>query len=470
MNKLLAALSLPLMASSLFKCQLFNVDKKNIDYSEQYNPGYVFHLSGIRDNQRINIDNYTYTFNYEDRDETQELISNYIPSESHFYHIEEDAFDSSGLSFEYKVEKQLLLGTSGYTFVFYKNGYVRATTRDKDLPAYYYYKFDSGVAERLYNKAFSLVDAHRQEILDKEMEKKRFEEMISTFSLNDVLNDVREMDVLSFDYYSYSPTEYSSGRTLEDDGTIKDLILNATYEELSSSVKDNSFYRRTFSFSRYLKDEEGKEVWSYSFSLSENSYVISLYKQMRDKYERLYSKSLYFSIGRDTTHAIFDKVIATYEESERVRKEYTAATDNFTIEDVVNDIKEQDPLSFFYQEQSYYPEYKRHDITDDGGVKDILINATYPACNYVHDSEFIGIVFEGIGITKEEKDEEGNVYSTYTCTIWRGNHVVELIKTMHDKYDRSYESTKYYDIGKDTCDTLFLKVLTLYETQKNLAE
>ena len=467
MNKLLAALSLPLMASSLFKCQLFNVDKKNIDYSEQYNPGYVFHLSGIRDNQRINIDNYTYTFNYEDRDETQELISNYIPSESHFYHIEEDAFDSSGLSFEYKVEKQLLLGSSGYTFVFYKNGYVRATTRDKDLPAYYYYKFDSSVAERLYNKAFSLVDAHRQEILDKEMEKKRFEEMISTFSLNDVLNDFREMDVLSFDYYSYSPTEYSSGRTLEDDGTIKDLILNATYEELSSSVKDDSSYRKTFSFSRYLRDEEGKEVWSYSFSLSENSYVVSLYKTMTDKYERRYSKSLYFSIGRDTTHAIFDKAIALYEESEQISKAAEERLTNFTMENVINDIKEQDPFIFTYQAPTYAVQTEQTDVRDDGSVEELLVNATYETCNsYSRD---LGVRYEKIILYREDLDEDGNRIFSYYCEMYLDG-IIEMSLFMEDETGRYHYYDKTFRIEKVLCETIFAKARELVVAQENQAE
>lgn len=461
MNKLLTFISVPLLATSLNKCVFFTGEVSDEEKISRNNPGYILKRTSFND-YKVDVNEYSYKFTYE---ESQDLVNNYIPSESHFYNVERDTVDLTGDMFSLDVSRSILMwGRESHTMQFYRNGYVKVSS--------YYYKFDETVANRLYNKVYAVCDAHHKEELDKEAEYNKYDKEIDKFSLDEMLNVIKDEDPFIYQYSNLSTTSYVLGTKFKDDGEIKELILNATYTPTSVGRGDGSIYGNTISFGKNIKDEqnEEKDKVRYSYSIDENGYLVTIYKVMFDKYDREYSKVLYLNLTRETTHAIFDKVIATYEESERVRKEYSAATDNFTIEDVVDDIKEQDPLSFYYQEQSYYPEYKRHDITDDGGVKDVLINATYPAYNYVHDSEFIGIVFEGIGITKEEKDEEGNVYSTYTCTIWRGNHVVELIKTMHDKYDRSYESTKYYDIGKDTCDTLFLKVLTLYEAQKNLAE
>lgn len=461
MNKLLTFISIPLLATSLNKCTFFTGKVSEEVKINRNNPGYILKQTTFAD-YKVDINDYSYKFTYE---EGQDLVSNYIPSESHFYNVEGDTVDLTGDMFSLYVSRSVLMwGRESHTMQFYRNGYVKVSS--------YYYRFDETVANRLYNKVYDIVDEHRQEELDKEAEFEKYDTEIDKFSLDEMLNVIKEEDPFEYYYSNFSPVQYVFSTKFQDDGAIKELILNATYTPTSVGRGDGSINGNYIRFSKVIKDEQNqeKDKVRYSYSIDENGYLVSISKVMFDKYERSYSNALYFTLTRDTTHEIFDKAIATYEESERTRKEYSAITDNFTIEDVVNDIKEQDPLSFFYQEQSYYPEYKRHDITDDGGVKDILINATYPTYNYVPDSEFRGIVFEGIGITKEEKDEEGNVFSTYTCTIWRGNHVVELIKTMHDKHDRSYESTKYYDIGKDTCDALFTKVLALYEAQKNLAE
>lgn len=449
------------MASGLFRCTFSGGEATKEVKIHDNNPGYILKKNGFSD-FKVTIDDYTYNFSTEER---TMLINNYIPGEDYFYNAEKDEIDLNSDTFSLYVSRSILMwGRESYTIQFYRSGFVQVNN--------YYYRFDIDVANRLYNKAYEIVDNHRQEELDKEAEFKKYDKEIDKFSLDEMLNVIKDEDPFIYQYSNLSTTSYVLGVKIKDDDGVKELILNATYEPVEIDPRSRPLYGNTISFDKNIKDEQNEEKNSvrYSYSIDENGYLVSIYKVMVDKYDREYSKVLYFTLTRDTTHEIFDKVIAKYEESERIRKEYSATTDYFTIEDVVNDIKEQDPLSFFYQEQSYYPEYKRHDITDDGSVKDILINATYPTCNYVHDSEFIGIVFEGIGITKEEKDEEGNVYSTYTCTIMRGNHVVELIKTMHDKFDRSYESTKYYDIGKETCDALFTKVLVLYEALKNLAE
>lgn len=460
MNKFLAALSIPLLSSGLFKCQFLNVDKKNIDYSYQYNPGYVLHLNNIKDNQTINIDNYTYTFNYNDREETQDLASNYIPSESYFVNIEENEFDSSGDSFEYKVQKQLLLGTTGYTFVFYKNGYVKAATHDKDLPAYYYFKFNAEVADRLYNKAFTLVDAHRQEIIEKEMERKRYEEKISTFSIDEVLEAVKEMDPFKFTYAEMSPTEYIPSKTLEDDGTIKDLLLNATYTELNNSVRDDTTYRKTISFSEFMNDEQDREVWSYSFSLSENSYIVTISKRLMDKYERSYTKTVTYSIGRETTHAIFDKAIELYAVFAQEYKQVQAQVDNFSMYDLVNDVKKDETFTFSYRYTDYII-----NVTDDGGVAELLGNATYSKRDYYyHDYSSND---EEIHISQIRLDENKRTLVQYYCDIYLKDRVVSFSAMMEDAYQYYHYADKYYDMDEGSCVALFAKVKTLLNSQSN---
>lgn len=451
------------MSSSLFRCQLFDVAKKT-DFSGDYNPGNILHNYRLNNDQTINIDNYEYRFDYYTKDETDTIINDYVPGETYFINISEEEMDTTGNSFEYYVNKQLLLGATKYYLTFYKNGYAKVKTNDKDLPSYYYYKFNADTANRLYNKVYSIVDAHRQEELDKKIEESRCKEELATFSLQSLIDYFNNTETLKFSYTNYS-SDYAYGITLEDDGVIKELLLNATYDSVSSNGNgtSNGHYIR---LSDEIKDEQDNVKSSFSFSLYENTYIISAIKAVTDKYERAYSKTLYFNIGRTTTHAIFDKIIALYEEATVEMRKTQARLDNYSMDKVINDIKELDPFTFYYIPSE--TDGGRKELTDDGGVKDLLSNANYTVTNYRYSYDVTPAYKESITIYYKEVEEDNpnHVLFSYYCDIYTDGYI-ELSLFAEDVTHRYHYQDKYFNIDKGTSVALFNKAHALYETNKN---
>ena len=451
----------PVLGSSLLSKCLFGSPKKTDEerYQEN-NPGYILKNNSYS-TFKIDIDNYSYSFNDSLGDEAkEEIINDYIPSEDYFYHVEESEVNASSDMFSLYVERNILMwGKESHTMQFYRNGFVTVSNS-------YYYKFDADVADRLYNKVYEVLETHHQEEIAKENEYKKYTEEVNDFKLSDVLAAVNNEKPLKLLYLARSDNYRSTYIT--DDGTMKDILANGTYEETTRpSGRD---LVDALEYNKRIYDQEGELYCIYDMTIYEANYIVSITKSMTDSYERHYSNVLYFKLDRTSMHALFDKAIEIYDDMKKEERKYENIIVDFGITDVIDDIKEQDPLSLVYYEQSFNMNDKGHEVSDDGTIKDLLINATYNACNDSGHHDYGGR-YETIIITNEEKDETGRVYLQYQFVIYRYGHIAHLILELEDKYGKSYYAEQIsHEIDKETSEAIFNKAISLIEAQNNQAE
>ncbi len=451
----------PVLGSGLLtKCLFGSHEKTDEERYQENNPGYILKNNSYSTFE-IDIDNYSYSFNDSvGNEEKKEIIDNYIPSEGYFYHVEESEVNTSSDMFSLYVERSFfMVGRKSYTMKFYRNGFASVNNN-------YYYRFDADVANRLYNKVYAVLDTHRQEEIAKENEHKKYTEEVNDFKLSDVLDAVNNEEPLKFLYLARSD-DYRAAY-IRDDGAMKDILANGTYEKTTRPSGNDLV--DVLEYDKSINDQEGKLYCTYNMSIYEANYTVSITKSMTDSYGRHYSNVLYFKLDRTSMHALFDKAIEIYDDMKKEERKYKNIIVDFSITDVIDDIKEQDPLSFIYHEQSFNMNDKGYEITDDGTIKDLLINATYNACNDSGHHDY-GVRYETITITNEEKDETGRVYLKYEFVLYRAGNIAHLNLELEDKYGKSYYAELIsHEIDKETSEAIFNKAISLKEAQNNQAE
>ena len=108
--------------------------------------------------------------------------------------------------------------------------------------------------------------------------------------------------------YNTEPDIRYSDPELEDDGSVKELILNTTYTPISSSHSSSSNGRIShLSIGTPMKDENDNDTsLSWTLTFDEDDLVATLSVSTKDKFDRSYSKRDKYSIPRVDIHTIFD--------------------------------------------------------------------------------------------------------------------------------------------------------------------
>lgn len=320
MNKLLAFASLPFFSISLFKCTLASNEK---DYAANYNPVEVLG-SGSFSNNHVDINGYDYELrkgdNYDEISKLHDLIkaADYVSTSE---------INSDTDCFTYTVHKGAMIwGYSSYKYTFYNDGYVsiyknngKKDNDGNDLYSTYYYKCsDVKDAEAIYDYVNTIVEDYKEEQRQMKAEEEAANERVNTFTIESALNEIRNQDKLFLYFYcvdyNTEPDIRYSDPELEDDGSVKELILNTTYTPVSSSHSSSSNGRIShLSIGTPTKDENDNGTsLSWSMLFDEDDMDVSLSVKTTDKFARDYSKFYRYSISRADMHAIFDNAYRLY--------------------------------------------------------------------------------------------------------------------------------------------------------------
>lgn len=314
MNKLLAIASLPFFSISLFKCTPTSSEK---DYAAQYNPTKILG-SGNFSYNHVKINEYDYALRGDDNHNEIGKLHDMILGAKYESTSEKSSSDKT---FTYTVHKKALIwGYSSYTYTFYYDGYtsICETNGKKDSDGNYLYSTynykcpDVKDAEAIYDYVDRIVEAYKEEEKQKDDAAEAANERVNSFVIENVLDYVRNQDklIMNFycvDYVSEPDVRYSDSE-LEDDGSVKELILNTTYTPISSTQSFNTTGRIShLSIGNDTKDENSDEpALSWTLTFDEDDLVATLSVNTKDKFDRSYSKRDKYSIPRVDIHTIFD--------------------------------------------------------------------------------------------------------------------------------------------------------------------
>ena len=319
MNKLLTLISLPLLSLGLSKCSTYPI--VGTDYSKKYNPANVFDTDRKISYNQISIDENNYSPSENECAKLKRMIL-----DADFKSTKETNSLTTGFTYTIRIPA-LIWGYSQYEYHFYTDGIASITgyTDEKDENGYYktatyYYKCkDTESAEALYDYANTIVENYLEEQRKQKEEREAAEARVAAFTLEKALEDIRNQEKLFMDF---SHADYSSSENyvfyddpkLEDDGTVKELILGATYTLITSSKTSTIGNRYTFlSLSNTIQDENGNPPLTYGITFDEDDLEARFSVQTKDKYDREYSNGGRYSVPRATMHEIFDNVFRLYE-------------------------------------------------------------------------------------------------------------------------------------------------------------
>ena len=320
MNKLLAFASLPFFSISLFKCTLTSSEK---DYASQYNPTKILG-SGNFSYNHVDINGYDYELRKDDNHDEIGKLHDLIKAADY---VSTSEANGSTDCFTYTVHKSAMIwGYSSYKYTFYNDGYasIYKTNGKKDdngdyLYSTYYYKCaDVKDAEAIYDYVNTIVEDYKEEQRQMKAEEEAANERVNTFTIESALNEIRNQDKLFLYFYcvdyNTEPDVRYSDPELEDDGSVKELILNTAYTPVSSSQSSSSNGRIShLSIGTPMKDENDNDTsLSWSLTFDEDDMDVYFSVKTTDKFTRDYSKFYRYSISRADMHAIFDNAYRLY--------------------------------------------------------------------------------------------------------------------------------------------------------------
>lgn len=238
---------------------------------------------------------------------------------------------ASRKSFTYQVERSVLMwGRVRYKMEFYSDGYVdvyvdKYNDERRKLPDYYTYKFDKYKAEDLYNTAAEYVD-ERDRILEEELEarkamrdaaSKEAEDKIAAFTINDVINDLKKKERLTVSfYYLNSVEDYSYfDNELEDDGSIVNEIINATYSKIGTIDRQINVIRTCIvGVEGSVTLDDFKQPLTYSLTIVGQPSYVELSTSTNDSYGAAHNYRTKYSMDSESLKSLFDTAIKVYEQ------------------------------------------------------------------------------------------------------------------------------------------------------------
>ena len=314
---------MPFLSVSLNKCTYTQEEKKDL-----YNPYTIFVDNNRVKSREITMDD-GYKFSIKDDEQTKDaaVINDAILSGVYTF---TDTVDTENAHyFKYVLKRNaFLIGYNTYEYYFYDNGYASITVTesvknktDKEKTDYisktYNYKFDADKALKLYDTVNNIAERFRQEEIAKqkeiearEKEKERAQKALNAIKFEDIYNDMFNTDPLKL-IYCYSSVIDEQFIEITDDGCIKELLRDATFE---NTGRDTYHPYVDYAYiSKTILDEQGNELYKYQITFFDSDYSVEIKVSLVDSYHRTYSTSFFYNIGRTSMHAIFDKMIALYE-------------------------------------------------------------------------------------------------------------------------------------------------------------
>ena len=234
-------------------------------------------------------------------------------------------------SFTYQVERSVMMwGRVRYKMEFFYDGYVNVyvdkyNDERKKLPDYYSYQFDKEKAEDLYNTVVSYAsERDRKQEEEKETQramrdaaKKEAEDKIAAFTINDVINDLKKKEQLTVSfYYLNSAEDYSYfDNELEDDGSIVNKIINATYNKIDSFDRQINVIRNCYvGVEGSVTLDDFKQPLTYSLSIVGQPSYVELSTSTHDSYGAAHNYRTKYSIDNESLTSLFDTAISVYEQ------------------------------------------------------------------------------------------------------------------------------------------------------------
>ena len=318
MNKILALASIPMVALSLFKCA---GEKSSSDYQAQYNPTNILG-NGRFSNDTVTIDGYEYKLSNEGQTNECTRIKELILGADY---LGSNDLDDSGMSFTYSFRKNgMIIGYTSYEYTFYDNGYatISGRTGEKDssgnsIYTRYYYKCDAKDAKALYDYVEGIVNDYKELERAKKAAEETATAAVDAFTLDDALSDIKSKNPLVVEFSSIlaSSTAYErkSDSELEDDGSIKELVINATYTLDSSSHHKPTTGDRTTNLKIKGTIQSEELPLNYTLSFNEENLSASLSVDTKDSFDRSYSRTYNYNLERNEVHSIFDNAFRLYE-------------------------------------------------------------------------------------------------------------------------------------------------------------
>ena len=303
----------------------------------------VFGLSScdrnVRDHNPHNVMNgryheFTLTMNNKEyyissSDEIVDSLKNKILDAGTFKNT--SSTSNSYKSFTYQVERSVMMwGRVRYKMQFFYDGYVNVyvdkyNDERKKLPDYYSYQFDKYKAEDLYNTVVNYAD-ERDRILEEELEarnamraaaSKEAEDKIAAFTINDVINDLKKKQKLTVSfYYLNSAEDYSYfDNELEDDGSIVNEIINATYSKIGTIDRQINVIRTCIvGVEGSVTLDDYKQPITYSLNIVGQPSYVELSTSTNDSYGAAHNYRTKYSIDNESLTSLFDTAINVYEQ------------------------------------------------------------------------------------------------------------------------------------------------------------
>ena len=234
-------------------------------------------------------------------------------------------------SFTYQVERSVMMwGRVRYKMQFFFDGYVNVyvdkyNDERKKLPDYYSYQFDKEKAEDLYNTVVNYAnECDRKQEEEKETRRamrdaasKEAEDKIAAFTINDVINDLKKKEQLTVSfYYLNSAEDYSYfDNELEDDGSIVNEIINATYNKIATIDRQINVIRNCYvGVEGSVTLNDFKQPLTYSLSIVGQPSYVELSTSTHDSYGAAHNYRTKYSIDNESLTSLFDTAISVYEQ------------------------------------------------------------------------------------------------------------------------------------------------------------
>ena len=200
------------------------------------------------------------------------------------------------------------------TMTFYQDGFVDVENKYvKNHPSHYYYQFDVEKAASLYELAEKIY----QDDVDLENERNRLEEeytaLVNSFDINDFLTALQtEEGIEYYFYFPNNPTDKNVGGSFEKDETLNNLVLNAQYTLTDRKFDLSRSNNNYISISNYYDNNLG----SWGYALDEGYQMVRVYRTISDKFNRRFSRELYYTVDRASVQAIMNRALEIRDEME----------------------------------------------------------------------------------------------------------------------------------------------------------
>lgn len=289
-------------------CSCSNViwtsEYKETSYANKYNP-FTF-LDKHRGYGNIYLDELD--TQYGDYENTFKTIIMNVGEDGYTNIAENGTQSDKSFHFYVPTEGLFLLVNRGTDFTFYADGYVdaRPLSPGKNEKEHYYYSFDSVIADELYNQVAAYIAEQKKIEEDKRQVALEVETKLQAFDMTMALNLADQAEDISFMYIG-NPYHDTISCKLSLDETLVALIKNANYSTLQKNPHASD---QTIS-NNYCVSLSGKiavnDMWYYD--LDEGLQIVTLTRSIKDKYSRYTSRTLYYSIDRETAKSIVDRAI-----------------------------------------------------------------------------------------------------------------------------------------------------------------